>query len=122
MATRKSIWVLFGILVISAWVFGSAIQAGAETLKVKVSGYATKLEVIQIADTKTERHVIIASSNRGLAFFENGDVATYTTWGTADSINRKSAIDGYTCFTFEDGSTIFYKLKGIWEPLPKASQ
>src|SRR5271157_2630630 len=31
MATRKSIWVLFGILVTSAWVFGSAIQAGAQT-------------------------------------------------------------------------------------------
>ena len=29
MATKKSMWVLFGISVISAWFFGSAIQAGA---------------------------------------------------------------------------------------------
>lgn len=31
MATRKSTWIIFGILVISAWVLGSAIQAGAQT-------------------------------------------------------------------------------------------
>ena len=35
MATKKSMWVLFGILVISAWVLGSAIQAGAETMNYK---------------------------------------------------------------------------------------
>jgi hypothetical protein len=29
MATKKLMWVLFGILMISAWVLGSAIQAGA---------------------------------------------------------------------------------------------
>jgi hypothetical protein len=117
MATKRSIWVLFGILVISAWVFGSAIQAGAETLKVKVSAYATQAEAIQIEDM--EGHAITAGTNRGLAFFENGDVATYTNWSIGDSIKGKSAVDGYTRFTFEDGSTIFYKLKGIWEPGPK---
>jgi steroid delta-isomerase-like uncharacterized protein len=31
MTTRKSTWVIFGIFVISAWVLGSAIQAGAQT-------------------------------------------------------------------------------------------
>jgi hypothetical protein len=31
MATKKSVWVLFGILVISVWVLGSVTQAGAET-------------------------------------------------------------------------------------------
>jgi hypothetical protein len=117
MATKKSIWILFGILVITSWVLGSVIQAGAETLRVKVSGYATQLEVIRVGDM--EGHVLFVSSNKGLAFFENGDVATYTNWGTADSIKGKTAIDGYTGFTFEDGSTIFYKLKGTWEPSPK---
>jgi len=27
-------------------------------------------------------------TRRGLAFFENGDVATYTFWGTADLIKK----------------------------------
>jgi len=32
MATKKSMWVLIGILIASAWVFGSTVQSGAETL------------------------------------------------------------------------------------------
>ena len=119
MTTKKSMFILFSILVIIAWILGSAIQAGAETLRVKVSGYATQSEVIQVGDM--EGHVIMAGTNRGLAFFENGDVATYTNWGTADSIKGKAAVGGYTRFTFEDGSTIVYKFKGIWEPGPKGS-
>lgn len=117
MATKKAMWVLFSILVISAWVLGFAIQAGAETLRVKVSAYSTKVEVIPIEDM--EGHAIIAGTRKGLAFFENGDIATYTNWGTGDYIKGKGAVDGYTRFTFEDDSTIFYKLKGIWEPGPK---
>jgi hypothetical protein len=35
MAKRKSIWILFGILGISALILGSATQAGAETWKYK---------------------------------------------------------------------------------------
>ena len=31
MTTRRSTWIIFGIFVISAWVMGSAIQAGAQT-------------------------------------------------------------------------------------------
>jgi steroid delta-isomerase-like uncharacterized protein len=31
MATKKSMWMIFGSLMISAWVLGSAIQAGAQT-------------------------------------------------------------------------------------------
>ena len=45
MATKKPIWVLFGILVISAWILGSAIQVGAETLmrKTVVDKYLSTL-------------------------------------------------------------------------------
>ena len=119
MATKKSMWVLFGILVISAWVLGSVIQVGAETLRFKVSNYQTQREVIQVGDM--EGHIIMPHTRRGLAFFENGDVATYTNWATFDFIKGKGAIDAYTMLTFEDGSTIVYKFKGIWEPGPKSS-
>jgi hypothetical protein len=33
MATRKSRWILFGILAVSVWILGSTVQAGAETMK-----------------------------------------------------------------------------------------
>ena len=36
MATKKSVLVLSTIFVISAWILGFAIQAGAETLKGKI--------------------------------------------------------------------------------------
>ena len=114
MATKKSIWLLIGILVMSAWVLGSFIRAEAETLRVKVTSYSTQVEVIQVGDT--EGHILMPHTRRGLAFFENGDVATYTFWGTADLIKGKGTADGYTMFTFEDGSAIVYKVKAAWEP------
>jgi len=92
MATRKSIWIPIGILVILAGVLGSFIQAGAETLRIKISSYNTQVEVIQVGDT--EGHIIMPHTRRGLAFLENGDVATYTCWATADLIKRKGPADG----------------------------
>ena len=50
MATKKSMWVLFGILVISAWIFGSVIQAGAETMKYRTALTSTKHETIPVGD------------------------------------------------------------------------
>jgi len=117
MATKKSIWVIIGFLVISAWVLGSFIQAGAETLKYKFSAYNTQIEFFQVGDM--EGHIIRISLARGLAFFENGDVATYTNWATGDFIKGKGPIDGYAILTFEDGSTIVQKFKSIWEPGPR---
>ena len=117
MDTRKSIWVLFAILAISAWVLGSVNQAEAETLKIKVSSYNTQVKVIQVEDM--EGHTLMPHTRRGLAFFENGDVATYTSWGVADIIKGKSSYDGYSMFTFEDGSTIVYKSKTAWEQGPR---
>ena len=117
MDTRKSILPLFAILLITAWVLGSAIQSRAETLRFKVSNYETQREVIQVGDM--EGHTLMLTTRRGLAFFENGGVATYTNWARFDSTKSKSTIDGYTMLTFEDGSTIVYKFNGIWEPSPR---
>ena len=117
MVTKKSMWVLFGILVVSVWVLGSAIQAGAETFKVKISTYATQLDRLPVGDV--EGHAYQTCLRRGLAFFENGDIATYTNWSVGDYTKGKGPVEGYTLFSFEDGSTIVYKLHGIWEPGPK---
>jgi hypothetical protein len=51
-ATKRSMGVLFGILVISAWVFGSAIQAGAETLNYKFYTWMIKLESLPVGDVE----------------------------------------------------------------------
>jgi len=116
MATKKSTGILLAMLVVLIWLLGSAIQVGAETLRFKVSNYQTQSEVIQVGDM--EGHAIIVATRRGLAFFENGDVATYTNWAMFDSVKGKSAMDAYTMLTFGDASTIVYKMKGIWEAVP----
>ena len=74
MTTKKSIWVLFGILVISAWVLGSAIQAGAETMNFKAYSVVVKVEVAPIGDV--EDHVMGLQTRRGFSLFENGEVGS----------------------------------------------
>jgi hypothetical protein len=117
MATKKSMWVLLGIFVIFACVLGPAIQAEAETFKIKISNYATQLDRLPVGDV--EGHGYQTCLRRGLAFFENGDIATYTNWSVGDYTKGKGPVQGYTLFSFEDGSTIVYKLHGIWEPGPQ---
>ena len=62
MATKKSMCVLFGILVISACVLGSVIQAGAETLKFKGYTYVTKAESVPVGDV--DGHTVTFTTRR----------------------------------------------------------
>ena len=115
MATKKSVWVLFSILVISAWVFGSAIQAGAETMKCRLAVTATKDERMPVGDE--ERHLLGMNRMEGLAFFENGEIAKVRSDSIFDSIPGKGtqAIT-YTFFTFYDGSTVIARGQRVIAP------
>ncbi len=105
MAAKKSMWVLFGVLVISAWILGSAIQAGAETMKCRAAETVTKYDQIPVGDQ--EGHVLGVQISEGLAFFENGEIAKRRCHSIYDSITGKgSQAIVYSIFTFEDGSTI----------------
>jgi hypothetical protein len=105
MATRISIGVLFGILVISAWVLGSGIQAGAETLKGRSVMTETKDEHISVNDEPG--HVLGVQITEGLATFENGEIAKIKNHNIYDIIPGKVAqAIIYTIWTFEDGSTV----------------
>jgi hypothetical protein len=84
MATKKSMLVLFGILVISAWVLGSAIQVRAETLNYKVYTYATKAESVPVGDV--EGHTLGLTTRRAFLVFENGEVATQSSVNATDWI------------------------------------
>jgi len=106
---KKSMWVLFGILVISAWVFGSALQAGAETLNYKVYTYVTKEENVPIGDV--EEHNMVFSTRRAFCVFENGEVATQSSVFTGDMIKSVGSGLQYSTLTFADGSTIIMKVQ-----------
>ena len=57
MATKKSAWVLLCIVMVSAWILGSAIQAGAEdTMKCRTATVVTKDETLSVG--YEEGHVL----------------------------------------------------------------
>ena len=110
MATRKSMWVIFGILIISAWVLGSAIQVRAETMKCRVARVVTKDETMPVTDE--EGHVLAMQISQGVAFFENGDIANFKAQAISDratGTGRGSQAISYLYFTFEDGSSIIVR-------------
>jgi hypothetical protein len=115
MATKKSILVLFGILVISAWVLGSAIQVGAETLKFRAAVTATKNETMAVGDV--EGHILAMQTWEGLAFCDSGETAKVISHNISDFTPGKGAQTiGYVFVTFEDGSTIEVRTQRLWTP------
>jgi hypothetical protein len=116
MATRKSMWVLFGILLICAWLLGSVTQGVAEqTMKCKIASTNTKDERISLNDE--EGHGFGMSISEGLAFFEGGEIAKTKSYTLFDFIpGKRSQQIGYTFFTFEDGATIVTSFQRLIAP------
>jgi hypothetical protein len=110
MATKKSIWVLFGIVVISAWILGSAIPAGAETMKYRGYTYVAKAEIALVGDV--EGHALSLYVRRAFCVFESGEVATNLTTITNDITHGSGTLLQYKIITFTDGSTIVTKTQG----------
>jgi hypothetical protein len=110
MATKKAVWILFGILVISAWVLGSAIQAGAETLNYKFYTWMIKYESVPVGDV--EGHTVGFGIRGSFYVFENGEVATINHVSTGDFIKGAGPFMQYVTINFPDGSTIIIKSQG----------
>ena len=110
-------WCLIGILLIVAWVLVFAPQAEAKAVKVKfrVVTYLVKLEWSPVGDV--EGRIIGFFSRRGLIFFENGEVATYSNRGSFDSTKGHTSYEGYGLVTYEDGSTTISKIQGTTKPI-----
>ena len=111
MATKKSMFVPFGILMISACVLGSTMQAGAETMNFKRYSYETKSERVPIDDV--EGHVVSLATRRAFWVFENGEVATAISVVSSDQIKGSGPTTQYTTITFTDGSIIVSRIGGI---------
>ena len=111
MAAKKLAWVLFSILVISGWILGSAIQAGAETMSYKSYSYVLKAEDVPIGDV--DGHTVGLSIRKAFYVFESGEVATTNSVATRDLIKGTGPSVQYTTITFADGSTIIIKSQGM---------
>ena len=112
MATEKSTWGLFGILVLvmSAWVIGSAVPVGAETLNYKFYSWMIKSERVPVGDV--EGHAMSLVVRGSFMVFENGEVATFDAVITSDTIKGSGSFINYGTAKFSDGSTIITKSQG----------
>jgi hypothetical protein len=109
MASSKSLRVLFGILIISACVLGSTIQAGAETINYKFYTYVVKQELVPVGDV--ENHAVALTVRGAFYVFENGEVATINHVSTGDFIKGAGPFMQYVTLNFEDWSTIILRAK-----------
>jgi hypothetical protein len=110
MATKKSMGVLFGILVISVWVLGSAIHARAETMNYKFYTWLNKHENSPVGDV--EGHTVGLHMRGGFYVFESGEVATINQVGTYDWVKGEGPFMQYVTINFPDASTIIIKSRG----------
>ena len=120
MATIKSMRVLFGILVISAWVLGSAIQARAETMNYRSYSYVLKVEDVPVGDV--EGHTVGLVMRNAFYVFESGEVATTNSVATRDLVNGVGSTVQYTTINFTDGSTIIIRSQGRGSGTATAAQ
>ena len=116
MPVKKSMRVLVCIILISAWILGSVLQAGAETMKCRTSTVVTKDETLSVG--YEEGHVLGLQITEGLAFFENGEIAnirSHLVYDRYDKVvpGKSSQAIGYTTFTFEDRSTIVQRFQRL---------
>jgi hypothetical protein len=107
MVTKTSMRVLFGILVISTWVLGSSIQAGAETLNFKFYVWVVRTEKVPVNDV--EGHIVALVQRGGFYVFENGEIATIERVSMNDLIKGSGSATVYETINFADGSTIMLK-------------
>ncbi len=110
MSTRKSTWILLGILVISAWLLGSVIQAEAETMNYKFYTYSIKGDWVPIPDV--EGHAVGYGLRGSFMVLENGEVAYAEAVILRDWVKTAGTISQYSTIKFQDGSTIVTKTHG----------
>ena len=105
--------VLASFFIIGIWSLGAVPQVLAETLSYKFFLPVTQRQVFPIGDV--EGHAVGFSVREGAVFFENGEMAWAKSVLLFDMIKGAGPFDQYGTLTFQDGSTIITRTKGISE-------
>jgi len=105
MATKKSIWILIGLVAIMAWTLGSATQASAKTytMKCRETGQQGKVNVIEVGDVPG--HIVAVGEQTGVLSCDDGSIATTSTKFMTDQTKGSGKAYYYWMVTYEDGST-----------------
>jgi len=103
----KALFILIALLIAMP-----VTQVVAETVKkAKITSYITKTEAIPFPDVKG--HIVGVVEKRGVAVFEDGEVAAYHGQFRFDYIKQQGgSFQGYVQLTFKDGSTTLAKVQG----------
>ncbi len=100
------------VLLIAACLQLYANQAREETEKGRSVFRMTKKEEIEVGDVPG--HVVGVIEDKGLTFYENGEIATMSNVFTFDNTYGIGTAQGYSIYTFEDGSTQVHKWQESW--------
>ena len=113
MATKKSIRILFAILIIAAWLLGSITEAGAQTytMKCRETGHLPKVQFLEVGDVPG--HLIGVAELAGVLSCDDGSVATTLNESFWDYIKGSGKAQAYWVAKYEDGSTIWLKFQVI---------
>ncbi len=63
-----------------------------------------------------ERHAVGVMSQRGFAFYGDGEVATLNAWLTFERSGPETSYVGYAVYMFQDGSTKVARFTGTGDP------
>ena len=111
MRTRCQHWGVFSLLVMGIGLLLASTDVRAETLKWRQSEHVTKTEsIFPVGDVPG--HIVGAGEGGGLAFFENGEFATFSSTYAVDYTNGSGPHWAYSLYTFEDGSGFVIKGQG----------
>jgi hypothetical protein len=118
MATKKSIWILFGILIIASLLLGFATSAGAETYTVKwrTTGPYPQMNRIEVGDVPG--HILYVGEVAGVASYDDGSVGVYSAKFMGEMAKGSGTSQGYGLTTYEDGSTQWFKFLQTVTPDP----
>jgi hypothetical protein len=113
---KTSIALIFGFVLLLG--FGPIFtHAGAETMNIKLVSMVEKVETVKV--TLIEGVVIGVMDRKGLAMFENGDIATMSCRGTFD---MKKGFQGYSSIALDDDSTLVLSWKGPTSRVPSGGK
>ena len=107
MATRQALGILCGMLAISAWTLGSAMQARAESLNYKSYVWMNREDISVVDDV--EGHTVSLAQRGGFYVLDNGEIATIKRVSLNDSTRDAGTSTIYETIKFADGSTIMLK-------------
>jgi hypothetical protein len=119
MFKKISIGFLFGILVISIWVLGSATQAAAETWNYKYFNHVKNTATYPIGDA--EGHFVNLTMREGVTIYDNGESAWANIIAYVDMTKGAGLVDMYVTLTFQDKSVIIYRTKHTLEAATAAA-